>query len=211
MKESTPSASGVSAFYLFPTSDQRNSKGWWHFVCVDMFAVPPASLEMELHCLHTATSASIQPSVFHLCRLKCFHRPDFPLAFWTVRFHVSPLWWWKNSFPYFPMCFPEITKCTSMDNHQLYHLGPIGPYWGCREDGRHSAQHSMFHLWWLLLIHPQKSGETFCYLYQVKPPSTQAMTSRCTTSQHSHQQWQEQMCVLDLLESSSKEVYKPWK
>ena len=45
----------ISAFHLFPWGDPSTSKGWWHFLCIDMFDMPLASLRMVLHCLHTAT------------------------------------------------------------------------------------------------------------------------------------------------------------
>ena len=117
----------VSAFCLFSTGDSSNNEGWWWcFICADMFEVPPASLTMELHCLHTATSAWIPPSVFHLCRLKCFHRSDFPLVLETRGYsnsHVSTMLMRRWSFPWpfkqlwhFMKCFPEITEYTGTDN-----------------------------------------------------------------------------------------------
>ena len=63
---------------------------------------PPTSLTKELHCLQTATSPSIPPSVFHLCRLKCFHRSDFPLVFGTRVYSISSvptMFMMKSSFP----------------------------------------------------------------------------------------------------------------
>ena len=51
---------------------------------------------LQLHCLYTADSASIQLSVYYLHRLKCFRRSDFPLVFWTKVYLISvcpPCWW----------------------------------------------------------------------------------------------------------------------
>ena len=81
----------------------------------------------ELHCLHTAT---IQQYVFHLCRLKCFHRSDFPLGLlnFMCACHIDE----KKLFPFrklwhYLISFPEITKYTSTDEHTsiLYHLSSI--------------------------------------------------------------------------------------
>ena len=80
-------------FRLFPTGDRSDKKGWWRFICVDMFEVPAASLATELHCLHTATLESVRPSVFRSRRLKCFYGSDFSLVFGT-RFHACPPCWW---------------------------------------------------------------------------------------------------------------------
>ena len=94
----------MSAFSSVTTGDPSNNKGWWCFICVDLFdfEAPPASLTLELHCLHTAASASIWPSVFCLCRLKCFHRSDFQLVFGTSAYlisHVSDMSVRESSIP----------------------------------------------------------------------------------------------------------------
>ena len=113
----------VSAFCLFSTGDSSNNKGWWwFFICSDMLEELPATLTTELHCLHTATSAWIRPSVFRLCRLKCFERSDFPLVLGTRRYsnsHVSTMLMRRWSFPWpfkqfwhFTMSFLEITEYT---------------------------------------------------------------------------------------------------
>ena len=73
----------------FPTSDPSSNQERWHFICVNMFEVPPATLTMELNCSQTATSASSQLSVFHFCRLKCFHRSNFPLPFGSRVYLIS--------------------------------------------------------------------------------------------------------------------------
>ena len=70
----------MSAFRKFPEGDPNNNKEPWCFICIDIFEGRPASLTTEVHRLHTATSASVRPSVFGLWRLKCFHRSEFPMV-----------------------------------------------------------------------------------------------------------------------------------
>ena len=96
------------------------NRGCWHFICFNMFEMPPGSLTTELHCLHTATSASVPPSLFRLRRLKCFHRSNFSLVFGNRVYSIS----WVSAIVnekkffsfgellYFPMCFSEITEYT---------------------------------------------------------------------------------------------------
>ena len=125
----------VSAFRLFPTDDPSNSKGWWCFVCVDMFEVPLVSLTTELHCSHTATTASVQPSVFHLSRLKHIHRSLISLWYLGLGgtwFHMCPPCRWDvlpfRELQRFPMCFLQITADTNMDNRPV----PAKPEYWCK-------------------------------------------------------------------------------
>ena len=94
-----------------------------------MFEVPLASLTMELHCLHTATSASL--AVFHLHRLKCAYRSDFPLVFGTRVYLIlcvhrvnEKKFFLFRHLQHFPVCFSEITMYTGTDKCTdfLYHL-----------------------------------------------------------------------------------------
>ena len=52
----------VSAFRLFPTGDPSNNKGWWRFVCVDMFEMPPAKFDNGI-ALFTNSSIRINSAV----------------------------------------------------------------------------------------------------------------------------------------------------
>ena len=85
----------LSASRLFPTGDSSNNKGWWRFICFDMFEVPPASLTAELHCLYTATSASVGSTGFRLRRLNFSFLllPDirFSLVFGTRMYSILRL------------------------------------------------------------------------------------------------------------------------
>ena len=91
-----------------------------------MFEVPAASLTTELYCLHTATSASNQPSVFHSSRLmKSFHRSDFPVVFWrhgvldftcVGHIHEKKFFYFKE-LQHIPMSFLEVIEYTGINNY----------------------------------------------------------------------------------------------
>ena len=116
----------VLAFCKFPTADPSNHKGWWRFICVNMFEVLSASLIMELQCLHAATLTLNNCLSFHICRLKCFQRYDFPVVFGIRVYsisHESAMLMRKSSF--LSRNFLEITKYTDTLVYQYKLPAPV--------------------------------------------------------------------------------------
>ena len=137
------------AFRLFPTGDPNDNKGWWRFICLDMAEVPPTSSTTELHCLQTVTSASIQPSIFHLRRLKCFHRSDLPLVVRISAYSIAcarHVDWWEVLSLQGTSALSDVLS----GNNQVYHNGQ--PHWNTilpvKHTGKTSINHQLyFYLW----------------------------------------------------------------
>ena len=96
----------LSAFHLFFTGDPSNSKGWWGFISIDLFEMSPASLTMELHCLHTATSASVW--------LWSFAYID-----WSVSTDLISLWYLGLGCIRFYMCSAMLMRRSSFPSGYL--------------------------------------------------------------------------------------------